>query len=59
MAVSIQSLDDELLSNAFVANPYPTYERLRAGARTPEQVEALLAKLAISIVTPGTAATPG
>ena len=38
---------------------YPTYERLRAGARTPEQVEALLAKLAISIVTPGTAATPG
>ena len=36
---------------------YATYERLRTGD-APEQVEALLAKLAISIVTPGSA-TPG
>jgi AcrR family transcriptional regulator len=32
---------------------YPTYERLRGSTRrTPEEVEALLAKLAVSIVTP-------
>jgi AcrR family transcriptional regulator len=42
-----------------VLTAYATYERLRAGDRTPEQVEALLAKLAISIVTPGNSSTPG
>jgi AcrR family transcriptional regulator len=42
-----------------VLTSYPTYERLRAGDRSPDQVEALLAKLAISIVTPGSSATPG
>ena len=32
---------------------YPTYERLRrSNTRTPEQIEALLAKLAVSIVAP-------
>jgi len=32
---------------------YGTYERLRRGPRTPEQVEAVLAKLVVAIVTPG------
>jgi AcrR family transcriptional regulator len=31
---------------------YPTYERLRAPGRNPAQIEALLAKLAVSIVAP-------
>jgi AcrR family transcriptional regulator len=43
-----------------VLTSYSTYERLRAGDRTPDQVEALLAKLVISIVTPGNSnSTPG
>lgn len=41
-----------------VLTSYATYERLRAGERSPEQIEALLAKLAISIVTPGNSTTP-
>jgi AcrR family transcriptional regulator len=38
-----------------VLTSYPTYERLRRGteSRSPDEVEALLAKLAISIVAPG------
>jgi AcrR family transcriptional regulator len=36
-----------------VLTSYSTYERLRVDSRAPEQVEALLAKLAISIVAPG------
>jgi AcrR family transcriptional regulator len=39
-----------------VLTSYPTYERLRAESRPPGQVESLLAKLAISIVTPGNSA---
>ena len=31
---------------------YPTYERLRGGGRNPVQIEAMLAKLAVSIVAP-------
>ena len=37
-----------------VLTSYATYERLRRADRTSEQVEAVLAKLAISIVAPGT-----
>jgi AcrR family transcriptional regulator len=41
-----------------VLTSYPTYEHLRSPARTPAQIEALLAKLAVSIVAPnGAAAT--
>jgi AcrR family transcriptional regulator len=36
-----------------VLTSYPTYERLQAESRTRDQVEALLARLVISIVTPG------
>jgi AcrR family transcriptional regulator len=36
-----------------VLTSYDTFDRLRAGSRSPEQVESLLARLAISIVTPG------
>jgi AcrR family transcriptional regulator len=36
-----------------VLTSYSTYERLRRDERTPEQVEGVLAKLAISIVAPG------
>jgi len=42
-----------------VLTSFATYERLRTGERSPEQIEALLAKLAISIVTPGNSTTPG
>jgi hypothetical protein len=36
-----------------VLTSFATFERLRTNERSPEQVEALLAKLAISIVAPG------
>jgi AcrR family transcriptional regulator len=36
-----------------VLTSYPTYERLRQDKRSPEQVESVLAKLAVSIVAPG------
>jgi AcrR family transcriptional regulator len=36
-----------------VLTAYPTYERLRHNERTPEQIEAILAKLAIAVVAPG------
>jgi AcrR family transcriptional regulator len=35
---------------------YATYERLRRAPRTPEQVEGVLAKLVVSIVSPGSTA---
>jgi hypothetical protein len=35
-----------------VLTSYPTYDRLRRTGRSPEQVESVLAKLAVSIVTP-------
>jgi AcrR family transcriptional regulator len=45
---------NDALDALAVLTSYPTYERLRAGdSRSPDEVEALLAKLAISIVAPG------
>jgi AcrR family transcriptional regulator len=50
------SLEDAVDALA-VLTSYPTYERLRrSNARTPEQVETLLAKLAVVIVSPATTA---
>jgi AcrR family transcriptional regulator len=46
------SLDDAVDALS-VLTSYPTYERLRrSDARTPEQVETLLAKLAVVVVSP-------
>ena len=49
---------DEAVDAFAVLTSYATYERLRNGtddngARVPEEVEALVAKLAVSIVSPG------
>ena len=45
---------DEASDALAVLTSYATYERLRREPRTaPEQVEAVLAKLAIAIVAPG------
>jgi AcrR family transcriptional regulator len=44
---------EEAVDALALLTSYPTYERLRgAPHRTPEEVEALLAKLAVSVVTP-------
>jgi AcrR family transcriptional regulator len=44
---------EEAVDALALLTSYPTYERLRgSSARIPEEVEALLAKLAVSIVTP-------
>ena len=52
------SLDDAVDALA-VLTSYPTYERLRrSNARTPAQVETLLAKLAVVMVSPTAPATP-
>ena len=49
------SPDDAVDALALLAS-YPTYEQLRgAPTRTPTQIEALLAKLAVSIVSPNRA----
>ena len=45
---------DDAVDALAVLTSYATYERLRRADRSPEQVEAVLAKLAISIVAPGT-----
>jgi AcrR family transcriptional regulator len=42
-----------------VLTSFSTYERLSAGSRSPEQIEAVLAKLVVSIVTPGQSAPSG
>ena len=42
-----------------VLTSFSTYERLSVGSRTPEQIEAVLAKLVVSIVTPGQSAPTG
>ena len=48
------SADDAVDALALLTS-YATYERLRASPdRTPEQIEAVLAKLAVSIVSPAT-----
>jgi AcrR family transcriptional regulator len=44
---------DDAADALAVLTSYATYERLRLGGRSPEQVESLLARLAISIVSPG------
>jgi AcrR family transcriptional regulator len=45
---------NDALDALAVLTSYPTYERLRGtSSRSPDEVEALLAKLAISIVAPG------
>ena len=44
---------DDAVDALAVLTSYATYERLRVGERAPDQIEALLAKLAISVVTPG------
>lgn len=52
------SLEDAVDALALLTS-YPTYERLcRSNMRTPAQVETLLAKLAVVIVSPTTAAAP-
>jgi AcrR family transcriptional regulator len=52
------SLEDAVDALA-VLTSYPTYERLsRSHTRTPAQVETLLAKLAVVIVSPTVAASP-
>jgi AcrR family transcriptional regulator len=43
---------DEAVDALAVLTSYATYERLRHSARASEQVEAVLAKLAVSMVTP-------
>jgi AcrR family transcriptional regulator len=45
------SADDAVDALALLTS-YPTYESLRGSRRTPDEVEALLAMLAVSIVTP-------
>ena len=45
---------DDAVDALAVLTSYATYERLRRTERTSEQVEGVLAKLAISIVAPGT-----
>ena len=44
---------DEAVSALGALTSYPTYERLRRDERSPEQVEAVLAKLVVAIVSPG------
>jgi len=52
------SIDDAVDALALLTS-YPTYERLRGSpGRTPEEVESLLAMLAVSIVTPNGAGDP-
>jgi AcrR family transcriptional regulator len=48
---------DEATDALGALTSYSTYERLRRAPRTPEQVEGVLAKLVVSIVTPGNSAT--
>jgi AcrR family transcriptional regulator len=45
--------NDEAIDALAVLTSFSTFERLRNNERSPEQVEALMAKLAISIVAPG------
>jgi AcrR family transcriptional regulator len=42
-----------------VLTSFPTYERLRGNGRSPDQIEGVLAKLAISIVAPSASTQPG
>jgi AcrR family transcriptional regulator len=49
---------EEAVDALAVLTSYATYERLRRAPRPPEQVESVLAKLAVAIVTPHVAATP-
>jgi AcrR family transcriptional regulator len=44
---------DDAVDALAVLTSYATYERLQAGERGADQVEALLAKLAIAVVAPG------
>jgi hypothetical protein len=50
---------DEAIDALAVLTSYATYERLRRAPRSPEQVEAVLLKLAVAIVTPQSAGPPG
>jgi AcrR family transcriptional regulator len=50
---------DDAVDALAVLTSYSTYDRLRIGGRTPEQVEGVLAKLAISIVAPSATSQPG
>ena len=50
---------DEAADALGALTSYATYERLRRASRTPEQVEAVLAKLVVSIVTPGSGPASG
>ncbi len=47
---------DEATDALGALTSYATYERLRRAPRTPEQVEGVLAKLVVSIVSPGSTA---
>jgi AcrR family transcriptional regulator len=47
---------DEAVDALAALTSYSTYERLRRAPRNADQVEAVLAKLAVSIVTPGAVA---
>jgi AcrR family transcriptional regulator len=48
---------DEATDALAVLTSYETYDRLRQNERSPVEVEAVLAKLAISVIAPGGAAT--
>jgi AcrR family transcriptional regulator len=48
---------DEAADALGALTSYATYERLRRAPRTPEQVEGVLAKLVVSIVSPGASAS--
>ena len=49
---------DEAVDALAVLTSYATYERLRRAPRPPEQVESVLAKLAVAVVTPHAMAAP-
>lgn len=47
---------EEAVDALAVLTSYATYERLRAAPRTPQQIEAVLAKLAVAMVSPSAVA---
>jgi len=49
---------DEATDALGALTSYDTYERLRRGRRTPEEVEGVLAKLVVSIVSRGSTTAP-
>ena len=50
---------DDAVDALAVLTSFPTYERLHGNGRSPDQIEGVLAKLAISIVAPSASTPPG